>query len=127
MARGPCSSSFVLTSPGSNPDSEAMPLAACRRAGFTPRVAQYAPLMHTQLCLVAAGLGVSFMPEVARLIPIPGLAFVPLAAVPAPAPESLCVAWLPRGESAALMRFVERITEEARLSLTQDHAGTHFA
>ena len=38
-------------------------MAACLRAGFTPRLGQEAPRITSALSLVAVGLGVSLVPE----------------------------------------------------------------
>ncbi|MFX7776639.1 LysR substrate-binding domain-containing protein, partial [Acinetobacter baumannii] len=37
-------------------------IAACRAAGFSPRIGQEAPRMPSTLSLVAAGLGISIIP-----------------------------------------------------------------
>ncbi len=54
---------------------------ACRRAGFEPRIAAEATATQT---LVAAGLGVTLVPELARVRAHPGVRFVHLADPPAP-------------------------------------------
>ncbi|WP_214415340.1 LysR family transcriptional regulator [Sphaerisporangium fuscum] len=51
----------------------------CRRAGFTPRVAQRAVEWQTVCALVAAGLGVSLAPAGVRRIRITGVAYRRLA------------------------------------------------
>ena len=38
-------------------------IAACRNAGFSPRIAQEAPQMASTVNLVAAGVGVALVPE----------------------------------------------------------------
>ena len=50
-------------------------LAACQRAGFSPRIAQEAPRVTTALGLVAAGLGVSVMPASMQRIALDGVVF----------------------------------------------------
>lgn len=50
-------------------------IAACQRAGFSPRIAQEAPRVTTALGLVAAGLGVSVVPASMRRIALDGLVY----------------------------------------------------
>ena len=50
-------------------------LAACQRAGFSPRIAQEAPRVTTALGLVAAGLGISVVPESMQRIALDGVVF----------------------------------------------------
>lgn len=50
-------------------------IAACSRAGFTPDVAQEAPRITSTLNLVAAGLGVSLVPESLRRLLMDGIAY----------------------------------------------------
>jgi DNA-binding transcriptional LysR family regulator len=89
-------------------------LAACRRAGFAPRVVQEAVEMQTIAGLVAAGLGVSLVPaSVAGLRPA-GVVYRPL---PYPAPfVELTIAWRRDDDSALLAGFlatVRRVAAEA--------------
>lgn len=50
-------------------------LAACQRAGFSPRISQEAPRVTTALGLVAAGLGVCAVPASMRRLALDGLVF----------------------------------------------------
>lgn len=50
-------------------------IAACSRAGFTPDVAQEAPRITSTLNLVAAGLGVSLVPDSLRRLQMDGIAY----------------------------------------------------
>jgi len=50
-------------------------IAACHRAGFSPRVGQEAPRMLSTLSLVAAGLGVSLVPASMRRLQADGVAY----------------------------------------------------
>jgi DNA-binding transcriptional LysR family regulator len=52
--------------------------AACQRAGFTPRIGQEAPQMASIVSLVAAGFGISLVPESMRHIHTEGVRFLPL-------------------------------------------------
>lgn len=60
-------------------------LAACADAGFTPTVAHRATEWETGAALVAAGLGISLIPRLARLPAGYPVARVPLVGDPAPA------------------------------------------
>jgi DNA-binding transcriptional LysR family regulator len=55
-------------------------IAACQRAGFSPKIGQEAPRMLATLSLVAAGLGVTLVPESMRRLRVDGVAYRPLAA-----------------------------------------------
>lgn len=61
-------------------------IAACHRAGFSPRVGQEAPRMFSTLNLVAAGLGVSIVPASMQRLHMDGVVYCRLkgAAVTAP-------------------------------------------
>ena len=50
-------------------------IAACQRAGFSPRIGQEAPRMLWTLSLVAAGLGVTLVPDSMRRLRVHGVAY----------------------------------------------------
>ncbi len=50
----------------------------CRSAGFEPRIRQEVREVGTLVSLVAAGFGVSLMPETVRHLRLPGVRYVPL-------------------------------------------------
>lgn len=52
--------------------------AACQRAGFQPRIGQEAPQMASIVSLVAAGFGISLVPDSLRHIHTEGIRYVPL-------------------------------------------------
>jgi DNA-binding transcriptional LysR family regulator len=54
---------FVLYPRDLNPGAYDSVIAACRRAGFDPRLGQEAPQLVSVLPLVAAGLGISILPR----------------------------------------------------------------
>lgn len=80
-------------------------LAACQRAGFSPRIAQEAPRITTALGLVAAGLGVTVVPASMHRIALDGVVFraiddrAGLKAV-------LALGWRKNDASPALANFV---------------------
>ncbi|MGH7092571.1 MAG: LysR substrate-binding domain-containing protein, partial [Stellaceae bacterium] len=88
-------------------------IAACQRAGFSPRIGQEAPRMLSTLSLVAAGLGVSLVPGSMRRLQAEGIAYRPLAAASAlAAPLSLAHR---KGETApAVRRFVALVQTSAQ-------------
>ena len=80
-------------------------IAACQRAGFSPQIGQEAPRMLATLSLVAAGLGVTVVPQSMRRLDAEGViyrALAPSAELTAP----LNLAYR-RGEvSVAARRFI---------------------
>ena len=65
---------FVLTGPpGTGLYDEAV--AACRAAGFSPRIGQLAPRITSTLGLVAAGLGVALVPESMQTMKMDGVVY----------------------------------------------------
>lgn len=57
-----------------------MLVRACQASGFTPRIRHYADDFGTVLALVAAGQGVSLVPELGVAHHPPGVALIPLSA-----------------------------------------------
>ena len=77
-------------------------LSACNAAGFSPRVGQEAPRIVSTLNLVAAGLGVSLVPESLQRMHMDGVVFRRLTGVAQPkAPLYLATR---RGETSAAVR-----------------------
>jgi DNA-binding transcriptional LysR family regulator len=80
-------------------------IAACDRAGFSPQIGQEAPRMLSTLSLVAAGLGVTLVPESMSRLQAEGVAYRaldPSTQVTAP----LNLAYRRSETSAAVRRFV---------------------
>jgi DNA-binding transcriptional LysR family regulator len=50
-------------------------IAACQRAGFSPQIGQEAPRMLSTLSLVAAGLGVTLVPDSMRRLRVHGVRY----------------------------------------------------
>jgi DNA-binding transcriptional LysR family regulator len=84
-------------------------MAACRQAGFVPRITQEARQMHTILSLVASGMGVSLVPEGAQTIRVEGVSFVPLSGMPEDVTWDLAMVWKPKGARRALTSFVQTV------------------
>jgi DNA-binding transcriptional LysR family regulator len=53
-------------------------IAACQRAGFSPHVVEEVPRMIGALTLVAAGRGISLVPETMRALHADSVAYRPL-------------------------------------------------
>jgi len=87
-------------------------IAACRGAGFSPLVGQEAPRIISTLNLVAAGLGVSAVPESLRRLQMDGVVYRDLAdSAELMAPLILACR---RGEnSATVQRFIELVHRSA--------------
>jgi DNA-binding transcriptional LysR family regulator len=87
-------------------------ITACRSAGFSPRVGQEAPRIISTLNLVAAGLGVSVVPESLRRLQMDGVVYRRLvdgAALSAP-----LILACRRGENAAaVQRFIDLVQTTA--------------
>jgi DNA-binding transcriptional LysR family regulator len=87
-------------------------IAACHRAGFSPRVGQEAPRILSTLSLVAGGLGVSLVPASLQRLHMDGVAFRALDAASRPkAPLNLAHR---RGDTSPLVRrFVALVRRTA--------------
>jgi DNA-binding transcriptional LysR family regulator len=64
-------------------------VASCQRAGFTPRLDQEAPQIPSIVPMVAAGFGVSLVPQSIRQIHSDGVVFLPIDGEAPRAPISL--------------------------------------
>ncbi|NJN21529.1 MAG: LysR family transcriptional regulator [Leptolyngbya sp. RL_3_1] len=82
-------------------------LAACRQAGFTPKVQQETNDPQMMLGLVAASLGVTLLPTSARSFFQTGVTYRPLQP---PVPEvELAIAWHSGNQSPVLRAFLQTI------------------
>ena len=80
-------------------------LHACREAGFDPVVAAEVGYMLTNINLVAAGMGVSLVPEAMRDVNLRHLVYLPMrpaSGLSAP----LSMVYLERGRSPILEQFL---------------------
>lgn len=88
-------------------------IAACHRAGFSPRIGQEAPRMLSTLSLVAAGLGVTLVPNSMRRLRVHGVAYRRLdcdAGLVAP----LNLAYRRSETAAAVRRFIALVRQNTR-------------
>jgi DNA-binding transcriptional LysR family regulator len=104
---------FILYRRRSGPGLYDAILSACATAGFSPRIGQETPRIVSTLSLVAAGLGISLVPESLQCMRMDGVAFRRLAgAVQPKAPLYLAAR---RGErSVAVRKFLELIKRTAQ-------------
>ena len=92
-------------------------LAACRTAGFAPRLGQPAPRITSTLGLVAAGLGVALVPSTMQNIRMNGVVFRQLET---PAPKAfLGLAFRIGDPSPVLERFMKLVRTIAATDPTQ--------
>lgn len=99
---------FVLYRRPSGPGLYDEIIAACRAAGFSPHVGQEAPRMVSTLSLVAAGMGVSIIPESMARLAGDGIAYARLdGAIRLEAPLYLARRKAP--ETGALSRLIDYV------------------
>ena len=67
--------SFVVFARQQGPAFYDSTVAACQRAGFSPKIAQEAPRVITALALVAAGMGLCIVPASMQSIALDGVVF----------------------------------------------------
>ena len=97
---------FILYRRPSGPGLYDTIIAACRRAGFSPKISQEAPVITSTLNLVAAGLGVSVVPASLSRHHIEGITYARILDRPQPlAPLNLTYRRGPN--SAAFERLLE--------------------
>lgn len=80
-------------------------IAACERAGFTPRVEQFAPQLSATLNLVTASLGISIVPRSMQGMHPGALAYICLRGRPVQA--RLGIAYRVGESAAAVLRFLD--------------------
>jgi len=88
--------------------------AACRAAGFSPRIGQSVRQPYTMFNLVANGLGVGLVQDSARHLPVAGVALVPIVDLDAPFWSEIAAAWMPARLTPPLQSFIECLRRAAR-------------
>jgi DNA-binding transcriptional LysR family regulator len=103
---------FVLYKRPGGPGLYDTIIAACKAAGFSPRVGQEAPRIISTLNLVAAGIGVSIVPASLQRLQMDGIVYRKLEDMPQlRAPLILACR---RGENAAaVQRFIDLVGSAA--------------
>jgi DNA-binding transcriptional LysR family regulator len=79
-------------------------MAFCQDAGFRPHSVVETPNIQAMVGLVAAGLGVSLLPESVRHFQLPNVRYVELRAAPV---STLELGWIEGRTSPAVRRFVD--------------------
>jgi DNA-binding transcriptional LysR family regulator len=98
---------FVLVSREGSPGLFDQCLALCQSYGFSPLAIQEGNTGGAMFGMVAAGLGVTLVPESSDLVPWPGVVFRPLTKTE---PElALAVAFRRDNSSSALASFLETV------------------
>ena len=87
-------------------------IASCQRAGFTPTLGQEAPQLESIVSLVAAGFGVSIVPQSIEQIRTDGVAYVAIRGEAPRAPIGL--AFRKDERSATVRNFVALARHQAR-------------
>jgi len=95
-------------------------IAACRNAGFSPRIVQEAPQMASTVNLVAAGVGVAIVPESMRQIHPEGVAYVRIKD-----PTSTAMLWVSHRHIEAVPPIVHNFMLEVERYLA--HPELHRA
>jgi DNA-binding transcriptional LysR family regulator len=96
--------SFILYPRAVRPGLADAVVAACERAGFSPRIEQYAPQLSATINLVAASLGISIVPQSMRGLQPNAVAYIPIRGRPVQA--QLGVAFRMDETSAAVLQFI---------------------
>ncbi|HEY9101878.1 LysR family transcriptional regulator [Chitinimonas sp.] len=100
---------FVLPPRRLGPEMYDTTLAACRSAGFTPRVGLESPQLSSVSNLVAAGFGISLLPASLRQLQTAGVSYHTLKGKPLT--TAIALLTRPR-EQAATIRNLMRLTRE---------------
>lgn len=96
---------IMIGPPGTGLHDETV--AACRAAGFAPRLGQPAPRITSTLGLVAAGLGIALVPSTMQSVRMTGVVYRRLQGV---APKAfLGLAWRRHDPSPVLKQFVDLV------------------
>jgi DNA-binding transcriptional LysR family regulator len=88
-------------------------IAACQAAGFSPRVGQLAPRITSTLGLIAAGLGISFVPISMQRMSMDGVTYRRLTG-PVQPRALLSLASRRNDPSAVVRRFVSVVRQTAK-------------
>lgn len=106
---------FVLNRRPSGPGLYDTIIAACRAAGFSPRVEQEARKNLSTLSLVAAGLGISIIPASMRHVELESVAYLNIEDAP-DLKAPLHLAYRDNDQSGAVKRFIGEARKCAKAS-----------
>ncbi|HXC39448.1 MAG TPA: LysR family transcriptional regulator [Burkholderiales bacterium] len=100
---------FVMHEAPQNKVMHDLVLAACRSAGFVPRVVQQASQNFTLLTLVAQEMGITLTRDAASSITFHGVTFVEIEDLPADIYVNTVLVWLPNSTNVLLTQFVATV------------------
>ena len=102
---------FIIFARQTGPAFYEATMAACLRAGFTPRLGQEAPRITSALSLVAVGLGVSLVPACLQNMTMNGVVYRSLKGIQ---PKAVLMLGLRRGDRSPVVRnFVKLVRNTA--------------
>lgn len=77
---------------------------SCKSAGFVPEVVMHAPQVSSSINMVAAGFGISIVPESMQCIHVPGVTYHRIE--PLPAPTTVTLIYRQREHAATINNFL---------------------
>jgi DNA-binding transcriptional LysR family regulator len=105
---------FISYPPPEGPSFEGIFVAACQRAGFYPRVVQYAMQMLTKLSFVSSGLGITLIPDSMRSVRMENVVYLGIDEGKTPFGYSLALAAPIKSTNPAITAFVATASRYAR-------------
>jgi DNA-binding transcriptional LysR family regulator len=102
---------FILVPPTLAPGFYEQMVSICAQAGFHPRKVQEAIQFHVIVSLVAAGLGIAFVPSSIQTFQRSDVVYRPLQNVTIQA--EIVAAWRPNSSSVVLQSFLQVVREYA--------------
>lgn len=104
---GAADETFVLVSRAQSPGLFDQCLALCQSYGFSPAVVEQGDTGGAMFGMVAAGLGVTVVPESSKVVPWPGVALRPLTK--SDLQVELAIAYRRSDQAPALVSFLETV------------------
>ncbi len=98
---------FITFSPETSPNLHSLIIQCCSDVGFNPKIVQTAPQIQTHISLVAAGMGVSMVPECAAQVTHPNVAFRKIKARKAVNSTTMAIACLKGHDNPVIKAFIE--------------------
>jgi len=112
---------FVLFNRGFSPATYDSIFAACRRAGFTPKLDQEVAQTVSVIPAVAAGFGVSIVPRSFGEIHFAGVSYID---IDGDAPRATLAAACRRDERSAAIKNMMKAVRLAKLARDRDQPGS---
>jgi DNA-binding transcriptional LysR family regulator len=105
---------FIIYARQQGPAFYEATMAACLKAGFSPRLGQEAPRITSALSLVAVGLGVSLVPECMQNMTMNGVVYRSLKGIQ---PKAVLMLGLRRGDGSPVVRNFVRLVRKTANTL----------